>query len=143
MPDTPPPVEATICIAARVERRSVPRRPLDESDSERAIADEDARSPESSVEAQAADAEEARSGGDFTVEDLEREIENFEPSLEEQVMDVEDTVVELLDDERDVTDEDLTGAIAEELEWRMAEASEDEVLGTATEGDRDVAHRAS
>lgn len=107
------------------------REPLDETDVERAIADEDAVPPTDVLEGLApAEPGMAAPADAPTTEELEEELENRTPAAEEQMLHTDDATTEALEDERDVSEDDVVGDAGDELEWRMDEQQEqDEALG--------------
>jgi hypothetical protein len=100
---------------------------LDESDVEEMIADGDEAPPspygEERLMAPSDEVAAAESDSE-TPEELEAELEDGTPGLEEEAVHVEEAASEVLDDERDIEEEDASGAQGEELEWRMDEATE-------------------
>lgn len=93
---------------------------LDETDVDRAIADETAVGEEPVSEA-LRPSESALTEEDVpTTEDLEQELEDGTPGPEEEALHREDAVTEVLDDEQQAEKGDLEGEVGEELEWRMA-----------------------
>lgn len=100
--------------------------PLDESDVEEMIAESDELPPspygEERLAEPGAEGPTAESDSE-TPEELEDEFEDGTSGQEEAAVHVEEAVSEVLDDERDVSDEDIAGADRDELEWRMDEAT--------------------
>jgi hypothetical protein len=106
-------------VATR-ERPQVAREPLDETDVDRAIADEEAPDEAAAWASSLPSEPAADDAHGPTTEDLERELEDGTAGPEEQALHPEDTTTEILDDERDVPDGDARGDVGDEIEWRLA-----------------------